>query len=110
MIRRPPRSTLFPYTTLFRSEIRVAASGLPFYLNRRRGQRSLVLRWLDESFGSKEPVEYQSLTIEHVLPQTPTPEWRQALSDDLAGDETFAELHGSLVHPLGNLTLTGYNS
>src|SRR2546430_7381777 len=24
MIRRPPRSTLFPYTTLFRSEIRTA--------------------------------------------------------------------------------------
>src|SRR3712207_7527691 len=31
MIRRPPRSTLFPYTTLFRSENRVnpAASCLP---------------------------------------------------------------------------------
>src|SRR2546428_5925838 len=27
MIRRPPRSTLFPYTTLFRSEIGRAASG-----------------------------------------------------------------------------------
>src|SRR2546422_7949743 len=30
MIRRPPRSTLFPYTTLFRSrvhEVRVAAEG-----------------------------------------------------------------------------------
>src|SRR2546430_8083841 len=26
MIRRPPRSTLFPYTTLFRSLVRVAAS------------------------------------------------------------------------------------
>src|SRR3712207_8519843 len=25
MIRRPPRSTLFPYTTLFRSELRQAA-------------------------------------------------------------------------------------
>src|SRR5258705_7319237 len=25
MIRRPPRSTLFPYTTLFRSPIRIAA-------------------------------------------------------------------------------------
>src|SRR3712207_8117816 len=25
MIRRPPRSTLFPYTTLFRSVVRVAA-------------------------------------------------------------------------------------
>ena len=29
MIRRPPRSTLFPYTTLFRSEL------LPVYLERR---------------------------------------------------------------------------
>src|SRR3712207_9544825 len=28
MIRRPPRSTLFPYTTLFRSPL-----GLPFALN-----------------------------------------------------------------------------
>src|SRR2546426_3836728 len=26
MIRRPPRSTLFPYTTLFRSSLRVARS------------------------------------------------------------------------------------
>jgi alkylated DNA nucleotide flippase Atl1 len=92
------------------AEIRAAASGIPFYLNGRPGQRALVLRWLDESYGSKEPVQYDSLTIEHVLPQTPTPVWRRALSDDLTGDETFAELHGSLVHTLGNLTLTGYNS
>src|SRR5256885_11424527 len=34
MIRRPPRSTLFPYTTLFRSRLR-------------RGQRSQRLRWRD---------------------------------------------------------------
>src|SRR2546430_6617991 len=27
MIRRPPRSTLFPYTTLFRSVLRPAGSG-----------------------------------------------------------------------------------
>src|SRR5256885_13269587 len=26
MIRRPPRSTLFPYTTLFRSQVREAAA------------------------------------------------------------------------------------
>jgi alkylated DNA nucleotide flippase Atl1 len=92
------------------TEIRTAASSIPFYLNGRPGQRALVLRWLDESYGSKEPVAYNSLTIEHVLPQTPTPEWHRALSQDLSGDETFAELHGSLVHILGNLTLTGYNS
>src|SRR2546426_9736503 len=29
MIRRPPRSTLFPYTTLFRSHRRVVLEGLP---------------------------------------------------------------------------------
>src|SRR3712207_7479596 len=28
MIRRPPRSTLFPYTTLFRSDVDVADPGL----------------------------------------------------------------------------------
>src|SRR3712207_7547212 len=34
MIRRPPRSTLFPYTTLFRSR-RVRLAGLPARLGRR---------------------------------------------------------------------------
>src|SRR3990170_3301034 len=29
MIRRPPRSTLFPYTTLFRSRVPAPASGAP---------------------------------------------------------------------------------
>src|SRR5438034_6578346 len=28
MLRRPPRSTLFPYTTLFRSRVGVESSGL----------------------------------------------------------------------------------
>src|SRR3712207_9538219 len=37
MIRRPPRSTLFPYTTLFRSQadadrLLATAQGNPFYL------------------------------------------------------------------------------
>src|SRR3712207_8577169 len=31
MIRRPPRSTLFPYTTLFRSKQPVTASTLQFF-------------------------------------------------------------------------------
>src|SRR5690349_23964814 len=30
MIRRPPRSTLFPYTTLFRSERRRRHASIPF--------------------------------------------------------------------------------
>src|SRR3989475_6443254 len=32
MIRRPPRSTLFPYTTLFRSQVRTEAAALDVLL------------------------------------------------------------------------------
>src|SRR3712207_8582248 len=36
MIRRPPRSTLFPYTTLFRSRERAAEDRLPWQAARRQ--------------------------------------------------------------------------
>src|SRR5438874_6141384 len=36
MIRRPPRSTLFPYTTLFRSDSCVAVRRRPAHLRRHR--------------------------------------------------------------------------
>src|SRR2546422_4204303 len=35
MIRRPPRSTLFPYTTLFRSQTRSARAGKGMDVDRR---------------------------------------------------------------------------
>src|ERR1041384_753256 len=44
MIRRPPRSTLFPYTTLFRSHGGERAAQLPDDLsNRPRGGRAVIL-------------------------------------------------------------------
>src|SRR5438094_4228673 len=39
MIRRPPRSTLFPYTTLFRSGARARRGGPPGAAPRRGGER-----------------------------------------------------------------------
>src|SRR3712207_8394537 len=39
MIRRPPRSTLFPYTTLFRSTIKVASVHASTGSNRRMAGR-----------------------------------------------------------------------
>src|SRR5438105_5593883 len=45
MIRRPPRSTLFPYTTLFRSSLRSkSVDSLPLLGALREAIRSLVIR------------------------------------------------------------------
>src|SRR5947199_3695204 len=44
MIRRPPRSTLFPYTTLFRSHSGVRNARLPRAPGRPRGERAHALR------------------------------------------------------------------
>src|SRR5258708_17045072 len=38
MIRRPPRSTLFPYTTLFRSRLHRSGIRVEVYANIRRGR------------------------------------------------------------------------
>ncbi len=92
------------------ADLRAAISTIPYYLNGRPHQRALVLRWLEESYGSKEPVDPKTLTIEHVLPQTLNATWEQTLSEDLQPGEDLRQVHESLVHTLGNLTLTGYNS
>src|SRR5258708_21549666 len=45
MIRRPPRSTLFPYTTLFRSEnFRIALSNADLKRHRRKNAHGLLDR------------------------------------------------------------------
>lgn len=90
-------------------EIANAAGAIPFYLNGRASQRKLVLQWLEESYGSKEPVSPDNLTIEHVLPQTLTADWRSMLSHSLNPGEVLDQVHEGIVHTLGNLTLTGYN-
>src|SRR2546430_5599163 len=41
MIRRPPRSTLFPYTTLFRSELRARLDSV---IDRRRSEITAILQ------------------------------------------------------------------
>lgn len=94
------------------SDVRESVRRRPFYWSGRAVQRTLVLRRLEETFESGEPVDYSTakLSIEHVLPQTPTPEWLDVLSEELVEESGPEELHGLLVHTLGNLTLTAYNS
>ncbi|WP_033787417.1 DUF262 and DUF1524 domain-containing protein [Helicobacter pylori] len=56
-----------------------------------------------ENFNTKEPVNTQECTIEHIMPQTLTEEWKR----DLGGN--FQAIHDKYLHTIGNLTLTGYN-
>src|SRR5687768_17939860 len=42
MIRRPPRSTLFPYTTLFRSPLARRGTRFHLWLEQRWGQQRLL--------------------------------------------------------------------
>ncbi len=92
------------------AQLRSAVRSHNFYWTGRPAQRALVLRWLEESYASKEPVRLDQLTIEHVLPQTLTEEWAAALATELDEETDVGELHGLLLHTLGNLTLTGYNA
>lgn len=92
--------------------VRTAVLEQPFYWRGRPNQRAAVLRALEEDLEHKEPVNFEKarLQIEHILPQTLTPDWREVLKAECSGDETVEEVQKSVVHTLGNLTLTGYNA
>lgn len=77
----------------------------PLYSSAEKNVRlRLILERLERSFGHKEPVRLVGATIEHVLPQEMTSDWKLELGDDAVGQSN------QLLHTLGNLTLTGYNS
>ena len=91
-------------------QIRSTVLTTPFYWQGRANQKRLILTWLDESLGSKETVDYNGLTIEHLVPQTLTDEWRNLLAKQEPDPDTLALRYESAVQTLGNLTLTAYNS
>ncbi|WP_120957505.1 DUF262 and DUF1524 domain-containing protein [Helicobacter pylori] len=57
----------------------------------------------NENSDTKEPVDTQKCSIEHIMPQTLTPEWQKDLG------ENFEAIYDKYLHTIGNLTLTGYN-
>jgi hypothetical protein len=63
-----------------------------------------ILETIERNYRHKEPAAFSNATIEHVMPQTLSQEWREMLSP--APDE----VHERWLDVLGNLTLTGYNS
>ena len=53
----------------------------------------------------KEVVDIDSLSIEHVMPQTLSAEWVKYLNRP-----DYENFHNEYVHKIGNLSLTAYNS
>ncbi|MHB1645884.1 MAG: DUF262 domain-containing protein [bacterium] len=70
----------------------------------RNVKTKLILETIEESFSHKEQPEFDSLTIEHVMPRTLTEWWQNHLGND------FEETHELFLDTIGNLTLTAYNS
>ena len=63
-----------------------------------------VLQQLEESFGSKEAPNPETATIEHILPQTLSKEWKEDLGEDAR------DIRDEWCHTIGNLTFSGYNT
>ncbi|MBL7786023.1 MAG: DUF262 domain-containing protein [Chitinophagales bacterium] len=63
-----------------------------------------LLTLIEQSYGHKEIIDFESLSIEHILPKTLSEDWKKYLGDN------WEETRDLFLHTIGNLTLTGYNS
>jgi len=69
----------------------------------RADKTKAILESIEESYGHKEQVSFDNLSIEHVMPQTLTEWWQDHLGNE------WEITHELLLHTIGNLTLTAYN-
>ncbi|MDE2928343.1 MAG: DUF262 domain-containing protein [Acidobacteriota bacterium] len=74
--------------------------------NRTRLSRANLILWsLERAFEHKEtPARTDKIEIEHIMPQTLTAEWIEALGPK------FIDIHDRWLHTIGNLTLSAYNA
>jgi len=70
----------------------------------RQAKIRFILERIERHLAGKEPPRFEMVSIEHVMPQTLTDDWRTHLGED------WETAHALWLHTLGNLTLTGYNS
>ena len=82
----------------------------PIYSRLRRDSTKLVLQRLLEEEQGKDDIDFTTMTIEHILPQKLTGVARDEFARTLDPSDDIAEVHEELVHTIGNLTLTNYNS
>ena len=85
-------------------EFKAKLSDAHFYGSKDRTAKcKLILETIEEAYQHKELVDFDGLTVEHIMPQTLTKDWETLLGED------WEETHELYLHVIGNLTLTGYN-
>ncbi len=99
-LKRHLQTQDYPQDEEFRDKIKQ----VKLYGSNRTEKARLILESIEESFGHKETVSFDNLTIEHIMPQRLNEWWKNHLGEDY---EIIYEL---LLHSLGNLSLTAYNS
>lgn len=86
----------------FPSDDRFKASMLRYPLYGSNYARAM-LEALERAKLHKEPADLSEAQIEHIMPQTLSPEWKNDLGSE--GER----IHSEWLHSLGNLTLSAYN-
>lgn len=86
------------------ADFRARLVDVELYGGNRSGKCKLILESIEEFYKHRERVSFSELSIEHVMPQTLTDDWKVRLGED------WAITHELLLHTLGNVTLTGYNA
>src|SRR5256885_11029140 len=97
MIRPPPKSTLFPYTTLFRSELRIADDD---------EERALIWKGRKSAFAAVGRISPAYLVQDGVIPRTALPGVLariDALSKESGGRVARSEEHTSELQSPCNL-------
>jgi uncharacterized protein with ParB-like and HNH nuclease domain len=94
------KTKIWPSDEVFRTGI----LNTPVYAPSGSNDRvKLILESLTDSL-SKEQVNKENLSIEHIMPQKLNSQWKSMLGAN------SADVHKQFLHTLGNLTLTGYNA
>src|SRR5258708_17503265 len=98
MIRRPPRSTLFPYTTLFRSSTPAAPRTCPIPPKRRRWRRSTLFRPKSALWRSEEHTSELQSPDHLVCRLLLEKKKNEPFLDEPTSSTFFTILHGIQVH------------
>src|SRR5437016_12732348 len=103
MIRRPPRSTLFPYTTLFRSVRYTTIQNWSHNVYNLVTKRAVVqedgrMTWIDANLGSKVTMKYPSVYLVGERAHG------EVLSVAFANSEQHQDAGAKMIHAAKNTT------